>query len=260
MTTNRIAALILISLPLSLAAGCGDTLNAKYMTPEMMNKGIVYILPGIQGVDYHYLNTRKGLQGSGVQCAIKIHPWGSRIPGIKLLINETDTSNDRAWGSRIAKEIGDYQQQYPGRPVYLIGQSGGCAVAVFTAECLAQSKSPLIDGLVLLDASLSATYDLSLALGQCKKGIANFYNLKDVAMLEVGTEIFGNLDGSHGDSAGRAGFVSGWPKLYQVQVTANMVSKFASPHFADTSSAFSARYIAPWIIDQTWPALAMRNP
>ena len=64
---------------------------------------------------------------------------------------------------------------------------------------------------MLLDASLGADYDLTSALGQCHKGIVNFYNLKDVAMLEVGTEIFGNLDGSHGDSAGRTGFESAIP-------------------------------------------------
>jgi pimeloyl-ACP methyl ester carboxylesterase len=171
-----------------------------------------------------------------------------------MAINETDTLDDRGWGRKIAADIQAYQQQYPGRPVYLIGQSGGCAVSVFTAETLAGAGAPSVSGIVLLDASLGADYDLTAALGQTQKGIVNFYNLSDVALLEVGTQIFGNLDGSHGNSAGRTGFGVTYPKLYQVQVKQNMVSQFAQPHFADTSAAFTARYISPWIIDQTWPA------
>jgi hypothetical protein len=33
-----------------------------------------------------------------------------------------------------------------------------------------------------------------------------------------------------------------------------MVDAFADPHFADTSAAFASQYIAPWLIDKTWPA------
>ena len=230
-----------------------DSLNAAYMKPEMMARGIIFILPGIQGVDYHYKNIRSGLRGSGIQCAIMIHPWGCRIPGIGLAINESDTSADREWGRRIAQDILAYQRQYPGRPVYLVGQSGGCAVSVFAGEVLADAAAPALEGIVLLDASLSADYDMSKALGQCRKGIANFYNLSDVALLEVGTAIFGNLDGSRGDSAGRTGFSDPPARLYQVKVTQDMVSRFAMPHFADTSAAFTSRYIAPWIIDTAWP-------
>lgn len=249
----------LLALAITLTAalvGCAaDPLNSAFTTAAMKDKGMVYILPGIQGVDYHYKNIRLGLQGSGIKCAIKIHPWGCHIPGICLAINETDTRDDRAWGQVIAQEIIAYQQQYPGRPVYLIGQSGGSAVSVFTAEALAEAGARPIDGLILLDGSISADYDLTTALHQCHKGIVNFYNLQDVALLEVGTQIFGNLDGSHGDSAGRTGFQVSYPTLYQVRVSKDMVADFAPPHFADTSAAFASRYIAPWIIDRTWPAL-----
>jgi hypothetical protein len=251
---RHIVGTMLAALLSAGAAGCADALNGSDTTAAMLDQGIIYILPGIQGVDYHYKNIRRGLRGSGLQCAIKIHPWGCRIPGIKLAINETDVRDDRGWGKKIAQEIQDYQQHYPGRPIYMIGQSGGCAICVFTAELLASVGSPPLEGLVLLDASLSADYDLQPALNHCRKGIVNFYNLSDVALLEVGTEIFGNLDGSRGTSAGRTGFENAYAELYQVQTTKDMVSPFASPHFADTSTAFTARYIAPWIIDQTWPA------
>ena len=235
--------------------GAAMSLNESDTAPSMMDRGIVYILPGIQGVDYHYKNIRRGLRGSGLRCAIKIHPWGCQIPGINLAINEMDVAGDREWGRRIAQEIAEYQRNYPGRPIGIIGQSGGAGVAIFTAEAL--SKMPgakPMEYLVLLDASVSANYDLSTALSMCNRGILNFYNQQDVALLGAGTRMFGNVDGGHGDSAGRTGFEGRFPKLYQIEVKKDMVDAFADPHFADTSSAFTSQYIAPWLIDKTWPA------
>jgi pimeloyl-ACP methyl ester carboxylesterase len=244
---------MLAAVTLPWAAGCADTLNGPYTTPAMMDKGIVYVLPGIQGPDYHYTAIRSGLQNAGLPCAIKIHLWGSQIPVVGLAVNETDVAANRAWGERIAKEIQAYQQQYPGRPVHMIGQSGGGAICVFTAESLAKAGAPPIDGLVLLDASLSADYDLRPALSECRKGIVNFYNLQDVALLGLGTAIFGNLDGGHGESAGQSGFTADPAKLHQVRVTQDMVCPGEGAHFADTCAAFTSRFIAPWIADQAWP-------
>ena len=251
--SRYLARALLAVLPWLLAAGCADTLNAQYTTPKMMDQGLICILPGIQGVDYHYQDIRKGLQGSGIPCAIMIRPWGSQVPGIRLVVNETDVPGNRAGGQTVAQEIQAYQRQYPGRPVHLIGQSGGGAICVFAAESLAKAGAPAIDGLVLLDASLSADYDLRAALGQCRKGIVNFYNLQDVAVLKLGTAIFGNLDGGHGDSAGQSGFTADRAKLHQVRVTEDMVCAFEGTHFADVCAAFTSRYIAPWILDQNRP-------
>ena len=102
-------------------------------------------------------------------------------------------------------------------------------------------------------ASLSADYDLTRALGKSTKGIVNFCNIEDVAVLGVGTTVIGNMDGGHGDSAGLAGFVGTYAKLYQVKVTPAMVSVSSASHFADTTEAFTAQYIAPWITKQSWP-------
>ena len=250
-----------VLLPLSLTAGCGWTwwqespqaLNANYTTPAMKEQGIVFILPGIQGVDDHYKTIRQGLRRAGLKCAILIQPWGSQIPGVKLAVNQLGTDAGRDWGKKIAENIRAYQRQYPGRAVHVIGQSGGSAVAVFALEALAESGAEPVAGVILLDASLSADYDLTRALGKSTKGIVNFYNLGDVAVLGVGTAVLGNIDGGHGDSAGRTGFEASYPKLHQVKVTPNMVSVSNASHFADTSTAFTAKYIAPWIMEQRWP-------
>jgi hypothetical protein len=43
-----VARVALAVLPLPLAAGCADDLNAPYTTREMMDQGIMYIMPGIR--------------------------------------------------------------------------------------------------------------------------------------------------------------------------------------------------------------------
>lgn len=250
----------LMLLPLFLAVGWGFTgcqesslsLNARYATPAMKEQGIVYILPGIQGVDDHYKTIRQGLRDAGVNGAILIHPWGSGIPGFNMALNATG-STGHDWGKNLAEDIRKYQRRYPGRTVHIIGQSGGAAVAVFALEALAKSGAAPVAGVILLNASLSADYDLTRALGQSTKGIVNFCNIEDVAVLGVGTTVMGNMDGGHGDSAGRGGFVGSYPKLHQVKVTPNMVSVASASHFADTTEAFTAQYIAPWITKQLWP-------
>jgi hypothetical protein len=132
-------------------------------------------------------------------------------------------------------------------------------VAIFTAEALAgiPGVQP-VEGIVLLDASVSADYNLGRALSMCRQGIVNFFNEKDVALLEFGTSIMGNVDGGHGASAGRTGFSRPWPRLYQVRILPDMVDDFDDPHFADCSQAFASQYIAPWILDVAWPPQHIR--
>lgn len=231
-----------------VAAGCSGVMDAGFDSPGQMDKGLVYLLPGIQGVDYHMSDMRRGLQEGGVGYAIKIQSWGSPVPGIGMAINQSDTAQGRAWGRTIARDIADYQRRYPGRPVYLVGQSGGAAVAVFTAEALSESGAAPISGLVLISASLGAGYNLNVALGQCQKGIVNFYNPNDVAILGVGTGIFGNLDGSHDASAGRVGFMAGGSGLRQIEITQAMACTAEGDHFAGMCANFAARYIAPWML------------
>ena len=241
-------------IALAVVSGCDDMLNMDDTTPTMKDRGMVYILPGIQGVDSHYFNIRQGLRGAGLNCAIKIHPWGSQIPGIGMAINQTNTMADEEWGETIAREIAEYQEAYPGRRVYVIGHSGGGGVAVFVAESLATIPGAKpIDGVVMLEASLSSDYDVSTALTMLDDGIVNFHNPQDTALLGEGTAMFGNVDGGHGDSAGLKGLYTKSPKVFNVTVTPDMIDAFNDPHFADTTAAFATRYIAPWILEKSWP-------
>ena len=252
---------ILIGLALLAAAGCGED-SAIYTTEARLNNGLVIILPGIEGESSMNHGIRQGLQNSGCNRALPIYSWGRPIPGVGMILNQVDFIGNRLAGVRIAKMIEEYQDQHPGKPVYLVGHSGGGGVAVFVAEGLSEGRQ--VDGLVLLSASIWSGYDLTKAMGRCRNGIVNFYNESDVGLLGVGTTVLSNVDGMKGPSAGLVGFTrskasdppekrAAYSKLYQVPISAGMGSG-DDPHAAVTRPRYVSAYVAPWISSSSWPA------
>ena len=251
--------------------GCAMRSNAGISTLGDSDKGLVIILPGIQGNGSINEDIRQGLIGAGIQCAVEIRQWGFLIPGVKLLVNQVNVPGNRAAGKKIAEQIAAYQSRHPDRPVYIIGHSGGAGVGVFALEHLARmSDARPITGAVLLSASLSSDYDLTTALGQSREGIVNFYNDKDVALLGIGTTLLGNVDGGRSPSAGRTGCSppgeaenparrSAYARLYQVRITPDMIYHRLDTHVATTSRPFIAAHVAEWIMDQSWPPPTRRS-
>ncbi len=255
--TMKNAYSIILLLCLVMTCGCGIS-NSKYMTDVRLDKGMIVILPGIEGESPYNHNIRRGLISAGLPSAIPIYNWGAPLPGIGMVINQTNFIGNRLAGVRIAKMITDYQDEHPDQPVFVIGHSGGGGVAVFTAEAMPEGRQ--LDGLILLSASISEGYDLTKALSRCKSGIVNFYHTGDVGMLAVGTTLMGNVDGVHGPSAGLGGFVKAnssdtaskrdaYARLFQVRVQGGH-----DPHFAATDPKFVRRQVAPWISSSIWPA------
>jgi len=253
---------LLILLPLAILAGCAydQEANDHFTTQERMDKGLVLILPGVEGESSFNHELRQGLAIAGVECAMPIYCWGRPIPIAGTLINQMDVWGNRAAGKDIAGFIVAYQDHHPKRPVYLIGHSGGGGVAVFAAESLPAGRK--IDGLILLSASISGGYDLTAALDHCRNGVVNFYSPEDVAVLGIGTSIAGNVDGTRGPAAGLTGFgqPSGsdaeqkrvaYQRVYEVEITGGI-----NPHTAATNSAFVQHSVAPWVA-AVWPKGAL---
>jgi len=248
---------LLILLPLAILAGCVDQdVNDHFTTQERMDKGLVVILPGVEGESSYNHELRQGLAEAGVECAMPIYCWGRPIPIAGTLINQIDVWGNRAAGKDIAGFIAAYQDHHPNRPVYLIGHSGGGGVAVFAAESLPAGRK--IDGLILLSASISSGYDLTAALDHCSNGVVNFYSPEDVAVLGIGTTIAGNVDGARGPAAGLTGFGkpsdsdaaqkrTAYQRVYEVEITGGI-----NPHTAATNSQFVQHSVAPWVT-AVWP-------
>lgn len=240
---------------LTALAGCGSS-NADFLTEERQANGLVVILPGIEGESQFNHDIRQGLVDAGVNRAIPIHSWGRPIPGVGPLLNQMDFVGNRLAGVGVAKMIAQYQDEHPGKPVHVIGHSGGGGVAVFTAEALADMGNRKINGLILISASLSDTYDLSKAMTVCTNGLVNFYNKDDVGLLAIGTTVAGNVDGGHGASCGRVGFASpnterkriAFQKVIQIPIN----ESGGDPHTVGTQPYFVSRNVAPWVMNPVW--------
>ncbi len=243
----KIVTLILVLGGLS-AVGCSPT-NEEYVTDARLAEGLVIILPGIEGEGANSYNIRRGLLSAGIGAALPIYRWGRPIPLAGVLLNQTDIIGNRLAGGRIARFIENYQDSHPGRPVWLIGHSGGGGIAVFAAEELEKGRQ--IDGLVLLSASISGNYNLTKALGHCRSGIVNFYSGRDNIL---GATIFvGNVDGGRARSAGLGGFDKHPPRLHEVPWHSGMsASGNHGGHMDSTSPRFIAKYVAPRMMGSGW--------
>lgn len=244
----RYGIVLLSGAILLCATGCESLSTGQYRTEARKENGLVVILPGIEGESNFNHNIRQGLINAGCYRAITIYNWGVPIPGIGLLVNQTNVLGNRMAGKNIAQMIEKYQMAYPGRPVYIVGHSGGGGVAVFAAEAMRHGQT--VDGIVLLSASISADYNLRPALRHCRKGILNIYNPADRALLGTGTTIMGNVDGGHGASAGLSGFVRRDRKIQQRSVPSYASARFGgSSHDVATRPGFVASYVAPYVLN-----------
>jgi pimeloyl-ACP methyl ester carboxylesterase len=240
--------------------GCAD--NGPYMTKERLDQGMVMILPGIEGVSQLNKDIRDGLGDAGIEWAMPIESWGRPVPLFGMFLNQMDIIGNRIAAAGLANQIEDYIDEYPGRPVYLIGHSGGGGIAVFVAEAL--DEGYMVDGVIVLSGSISIAYNLEKALGKTRLGIVNFYNRSDGGLLGAGTTLLGNVDGIRGPGAGLLGF--DWPDddddaakrlaymdLYQVQLERDMILGGDS-HTAVTDPVFVSTFIGPWVYSNSWPA------
>ncbi len=240
-------------------AGCTKyDVGTVFTTPERADRGMVVILPGIEGQSAANLDIRRGLRDAEVPYALTIYRWGSPLPGpAGMLINQTDVAGNRRAGQELAGQITKYQRNHPNRPVFLIGHSAGGGIAVFALEELAKlNGAKPIEGAFLLSSSISANYPLDGALRMVKRGIVNVHNPDD-RLLKEGTSTFGNVDGGRGDSAGRTGFSRSYAKVFDREITNERVRRefgqAGSPHFVATNAALIEKYAPAWLLSETWP-------
>lgn len=247
-------------------AGCA---SQPYVSPQRLDRGLVLVLPGIEGRSKLNEQIARGLNDGGVDWAIRIDDWTSMWgPGISL----RDMGRNLRKADDIAREIEMYHYEHPGKPVVLVGQSGGGGMAAFVAEELDPSHQ--VDGIVMLAPALSPTYMLDRALKASRKGLVNFYSKGDWVLLGVGTTIAGTMDGKHTSSAGRIGFVLPLAadkkvykaKLYQVPYQKQMAEAgYSGGHISSSAVDFVADYVAPLVLAEQWSrpyvaAVAKRPP
>jgi pimeloyl-ACP methyl ester carboxylesterase len=254
---GRLSCLIAAALLSALsAAGCCTT---KVYAPDRLECGYTVVLHGIIGNKAFEPSIIEGLTKADVPSAIEMYDWTNGSPN--LIYNLRGLEHNRREAKRLAEKIIAYQDQYPGRPVYLIGYSGGAGLAVMALEELPPNRK--ITGAVLLAPALSPDYDLRLALSRTESGIHNFYSPYDVPIMMVLSTAFGTMEGRHTIGAGGVGFktpadLTGEDRkryeemLVQHAYTFDMAAEgHLSDHFGWTKSGFIRRWVAPLVTSQS---------
>jgi len=237
---------VLVGWALGLAAWAGGCLE----------RGLVVVLPGIEGRSPLNRAVCSGLNAGGVNWGIDLCDWTSPWGPWYNLRAEV---RNRQEAASIALRIAEYTFAHPGNPVVVVGQSGGGAVALWVAEAMPEGRK--IDGLILIGPAISPTYMLDFALAKTSRGIINFYSEEDWVFLGVGTTVYGTMDGRHTSSAGRVRFkvprAGGRPKCYDRLFQIAWQEKMADTghsggHFGSVAEAFVANYVAPFVLAGRW--------
>ncbi|UCD27643.1 MAG: alpha/beta fold hydrolase [Planctomycetota bacterium] len=247
--------LALMSAP--LVTGCSSLSHLR--TSDRYKKGYIIVLPGVEGRGRLNTNIAKGLERGGVPSAIEVYDW-TAFRFFSLVINLRAMERNKREAKKIAKKIVSYQDRYPGRPVHLVGHSGGGCIAVLALEALPHYRK--IQSAILLAPAITPDYYLGRALKRTQHGIWNYYSRRDVFFLRFGTTIMGTVDGRHTTAAGAVGFALPWgldkqdrrlygAKLHQQQYTPQMAkSGHIGTHIGWANRKFVAEWLAPIINSQ----------
>lgn len=249
-------------------AGCGYVPRGAQTKPHY-DRGVVYILPGIEGASILNTSIAVGLDKAHIKPAIEIFDWTTGIPG-NFLWNLSDLDRNRRQAARLAQRIISYKSLHPDGDVSIVGHSGGGGIALLTLEAL--PPEPIVDHVVLLAPAVSPRYDLRQALLRAKDGIYHLYSPFDVGLLGLGTTFFGTVDRAHGPSAGAVGFEKPndmpdeeWealqPRLHQIKWSTDLVSFGAGGDHAGWSTVrFAEKYLAPLIETGRPPVTKSQKP
>ncbi len=253
-------------LPLALAAvwaaagaaGCASR-DGDYVTQARLEHGLVVSLDGVGGYNWGPRWLRKGLDEAGVEAAIVIYDW-SKGPGALFVGDLVDEARNRTVARELAQTVATYVAAMPGRPVTLIGHSGGAAVVVWALEAMPETCQ--VERAILLAPALAPTYDLSAALKRVRRRLYVMYSPADVGLMAAGTAVFGTMDRRHSVSAGLVGFrlpescadPAQYRKVRQVRWTIDLVaSGNLGGHMGWTTTRFAREFLAPILLGRSDP-------
>ncbi|MCY2966544.1 MAG: hypothetical protein NT069_23425 [Planctomycetota bacterium] len=161
-----------------------------YRSTDRLDRGLILVLPGIEGESLLNQDIALGLVDAGIGLAIEIHDWTTGWFPLALFHLRSRTLH-----AKQSRVIADR---------VVVGHSGGGALAVLALEELPEDVA--VTSVVLLNAAISPGYNLTRAL-ECVEGkIWNFRSCGDWFFLGLGTLLFGSVDGHHVICAGAGGF------------------------------------------------------
>ncbi len=166
---------------------------------ERRSQGLAIVLPGVEGRGPLNWSVAQGLADSGFAGAIEVFDWTTGAWPL-FPYHLRAYGRNRRIAARLAQRFSQYQDEFPDRPTFLIGHSGGGALTAWTLEALPAGRT--LTACAMLGPALPATYPLQIALARVERVLWNFWTPLDVFFLGIGTIACGNLDGRHAPSGG----------------------------------------------------------
>ena len=210
--------------------------------------GLVLVADGVGGLDLCGTGLQYVMGAERLPFVVKIVPWGHGLG--RWHADLTNPVNRDAGARKIVEEVTAFHDEHPGKPVHLIGKSGGTGVVVKALERLAADS---VETVVLIAPALSPRYDLGKALAAVHNRMVGFWSPLDVIVLGAGTRLFGTIDRVHSVSAGLVGFrppspdrASSYAKLKQVRWRFSMArTGYFGGHVGPDLPSFLRKYVVP---------------
>ena len=234
---------------------CGACAPLPTPTVTQLDRGLIWMIPGIRGTPSMLAEACRGLEDAGVRSAIEVYDW-QRGELFGTLSNLLDHERNLGHAAKLAEYITECGRNHAGRPIDVVGYSGGGGLAVMVAEALPEDVH--LRHLILVQAAISPEYDLSTALARVDGKLVNFHSSFDWAILGLGTRTFGTMDRANVASAGKVGFnldaavldEALRSRIEQPEWTAAMLaSGHYGGHFGMLTYGWNKKHLARYLID-----------
>jgi pimeloyl-ACP methyl ester carboxylesterase len=190
---------------LVMGAGCATATPRHYvldppLPPAVPPTAVVFVANGSGDFRTVTANLTDVVVQQRVPLQVETVSWSHGYG--RYVIDHVDHANQLAEGQRLACRVAAYRRDFPGRRVYLMGHSAGCAVVLAAAEQLPPNS---VDRLILLAPSVCTSYDLRPAL-RGARAVDVFYSGEDRWVLGLAMWVVGTADRGCRTAAGRDGF------------------------------------------------------
>jgi pimeloyl-ACP methyl ester carboxylesterase len=236
-----------------LSAGYRPDVCRACPPPPSNPVGVVFVANG--SGDFRTVTTNLGQVVAETSTPLQIETvlWSHGFG--RYVTDHLDHANHLTQGSRLAADVTAYRQAYPGRKVYLVGHSAGCAVVLAAAERLPAGS---VDRIILLAPSVCVHYDLRPALCTARGGIDVFYSEEDRLILGLGMEVVGTAEHCCREAAGQYGFTpivdcpgdaALYAKLRQHRWDPAVAwSGHSGGHYGSNQAGFLRAYVLPLLV------------
>lgn len=191
--------------PLFFVGRWVDVGAAELDVPEREPEGLALILTGIQGGSFLEQQMALGLADAGFAGRVTVIDWTTGW--LHRMANHMRNEERHEQAAKdCAARIQAFHENHPAAPIYLLGYSGGGAVALHVLELLPAREQAIVDSVALLAPACSPNFPAAPLADRTRHGLWNYYSPWDRVILGLVTRVIGTTDGVHGRAAGCEGF------------------------------------------------------